>query len=245
MTLFLTSSPTGPLDNSRSVHGVDRKNALRENLRRRWRPDARVLLISAAPADDAFNDRVRGDFEYLLTESGFSCGAVDSWDDRTGDLSVEELRRYDVLILGGGHVPTQNEFFRRISLREKLCGYGGVVIGISAGSMNCAETVYAQPEEQGESVDPGYRRFLPGLGLTRVNILPHYQMLRDVWLDGRRLFEDITFADSYGREFLAIPDGSYLLVENGVTTLWGEGWRIANGEMTRICCDGAALRLET
>jgi len=245
VTVFITSSPTGPLDNSRPVHGVDRKNSLRENILHRWSPDARVLLISAAPADNAFNDRVRDDFAYLLQESGLSCSAVDSWDDRRGKLSAEELHGYDVLILGGGHVPTQNDFFRRICLREKLRGYDGMVIGISAGSMNCAETVYAQPEELGESVDPSYHRFLPGLGLTRVNILPHYQMLRDSWLDGRRLFEDITFADSYGREFLAIPDGSYLLVENGVTTLWGEGWRIADGEMTRICCDGAALRLET
>lgn len=243
MTVFLTSSPTGPLDGSRPVHGVDELNGLRENLRRRWKPAARVLLVSADPGNDAFNDRVRGDFEYLLGVSEFSCSTVDSWDDRTAELSAGELCRYDVLLLGGGHVPTQNAFFGRIRLREKLQDFRGIVIGISAGSMNCAETVYAQPEEAGESVDPAYRRFLPGLGLTRVNVLPHLQMLRDTWLDGRRLFEDITFADSYGREFLAIPDGSYLLLENGITTLFGEGWRIAEGDMTQICGAGECIRL--
>jgi len=31
--------------------------------------------------------------------------------------------------------------------------------------MNCADTVYAQPEEPGEAVDPDYQRFIPGLGL--------------------------------------------------------------------------------
>lgn len=30
--------------------------------------------------------------------------------------------------------------------------------------MNCADTVYAQPEEPGEAVDPDYQRFIPGLG---------------------------------------------------------------------------------
>lgn len=238
MTIFLTSSPTGPLDNSRPVHGVDHKNRLVENLRKYWREDARCLLISAAPADDAFNDRVCTDMLWLLGESGFSCSAMDSWDDRTADLSAEALRSYDVLILGGGHVPTQNEFFHRISLRKKLRGFQGVVIGISAGTMNCADIVYAQPELPGESADPHYVRFLPGLGLTTLNILPHYQMVKESWLDGRRLFEDITYADSIGREFLALPDGSYVLIEAGRAAIWGEAYRIADGSIHQICRDG-------
>lgn len=38
-------------------------------------------------------------------------------------------------------------------------------------------------------------------------------------LDGKRLFEDITYSDSYGREFYALEDGSYFLIENKTTTL--------------------------
>ena len=68
-------------------------------------------------------------------------------------------------------------------------------MGISAGHMNCAEIVYAQPEMPGEAVDPDYRRFIPGLGLTKYNILPHYQAVKDDYVDGMRLFEDITFRD--------------------------------------------------
>ena len=34
--------------------------------------------------------------------------------------------------------------------------------------MNCAETVYAQPELEGESMDPEYQRFLPGFGITKL-----------------------------------------------------------------------------
>lgn len=243
MVLFLTSSPTGPLDNSRPVWGVDRKNALEENLRRYWRHEARCLMVSAAPEDDEFNDRVPGEIACLLEESGFSCSCMDSWDARTPELTAEDLQNYDVIFLGGGHVPTQNAFFHRISLREKLRQFHGVVMGISAGTMNCADVVYAQPELPGEAVDPGYTRFLPGLGLTGLNILPHYQMVRDWWLDGQRLYEDITFADSVGREFLALPDGSYVLSEYGRETLYGEGWRVADGCIEQICADGEELRL--
>ena len=41
-----------------------------------------------------------------------------------------------------------------------------MIFGISAGSMNSAEEVYAQPELEGESLDPNYVRFIPGLGLN-------------------------------------------------------------------------------
>ena len=44
-----------------------------------------------------------------------------------------------MLIFPGGHVPTQNAFYHRLRLRA----FSGLVIAWSAGSMNCAETVYA------------------------------------------------------------------------------------------------------
>lgn len=57
-------------------------------------------------------------------------------------------------------VPAQNEFMKQLHLKEKLNGYKGIVIAWSAGSMNCAETVYAAPELEGEAVDPFYERGL-------------------------------------------------------------------------------------
>lgn len=105
-----------------------------------------------------------------------------------------------MLILAGGHVPTQNKFFERIRLKEHINNFDGILIGISAGTMNCAEVVYAQPELEGESIDKKYERFLSGLGITNFMILPHYQDIKDDILDGQHLFEDITYPDSYGRE---------------------------------------------
>ena len=119
----------------------------------------------------------------------------------------------------------------------------GVVIGISAGSMNCASIVYAQPELPGESVDPNYRRFLPGLGLSGVQILPHYQMVRDRLLDGKRLFEDITFGDSDGRTFYVLVDGSYVMRVDDTYTLWGEGYVIRDGAMRLVCREGEHITI--
>jgi len=101
--------------------------------------------------------------------------------------------------------------------------------------MNCAAMVYAQPEEPGESVDPAYQRFLPGLGLTYLNILPHYQQVKDDILDGKRLYEDVTFADSFGHSFLVLPDGSYVRACAGSSELFGEAYLLENAVMRKIC----------
>lgn len=240
MTLFLTSSPTGPLDGSRMVDGLDAMNGFVEKLAARWPGSARCLIVAAAPEEHTGNDQMAAFFAEALERSGLPCACMDLWDDRTGG---RDLGAYDVILLGGGHVPTQNAFFHHIGLKEKLADLKGIIVGISAGTMNAAGQVYAQPELPGEAADPNYVRWLPGLGLTGLNILPHYQMVRDNWLDGLRLYEDITYPDSVGHRFLALPDGSYVLQENGRATLYGEGYLIAGGKFMQICQTGESVVL--
>ena len=235
MILFLTSSPTGPLDGSRLVDGLDEKNRFVENLKKYWKQNARCLMVAASPEAYAANDEMTAFFEKAVERSGLPVADFELWDDRTEDMSKEILHSYDVIFLGGGHVPTQNRFFKKIGLREKMQSYDGIVIGISAGTMNSADTVYSQPELPGEASDPSYVRYLQGLGLTKTMILPHYQMVKDSELDGQRLYEDITYKDSYGKKFLVLPDGSYLLSVDGVETVWGEAWEIQDGMLRKIC----------
>lgn len=233
MILFLTSSPTGPLDGSRPVDGLDKMNDFVKNLRKYWKADARNLMITATPDSYAQNDEMIEFFGNAVKKDGFTWSAFDLWDRRTEDISKEILHSYDVIWLGGGHVPTQNQYFKELELREKIKGFEGIVIGISAGTMNSADIVYAQPEHPGESVDPEYQRFIQGLGLTKQMILPHYQMVKDYYLDGKRLYDDITYGDSYGHEFLVLPDGSYLMSVDGDESVWGEAYIIKNGRIER------------
>lgn len=244
MTIFLTSSPTGPLDGSRIVNGFDKMNRFADNLKSRWKRNARCLMITAFPDNNEANDEMLQFFRNTLEKEDFSYEVFDIWDGRTADYLEQVLKSYDVIWLGGGHVPTENAFFQKIQLKEKIAGFEGIIIGISAGTMNSAEVVYAQPELEGEAIDPDYQRFLPGLGLTKINILPHYQMIKDGWLDGMRVFEDITYEDSIGRRFLALPDGSYLLSELGKETIYGEAYVIADGRLEKICEENQAISWE-
>lgn len=106
--------------------------------------------------------------------------------------------------VNGMRVPSvQNKFMDQLRLRERLKDYYGIVVAWSAGSMNCADTLYAGTELEGEAIDPLYERWITGLGLTDINIFPHFQSLKDDYLDGLRLIEDITYDDSVGHEIVA------------------------------------------
>ena len=234
MLVFLTSSPTGPLDGSRKVIGLDKKNHFVDNLRKYWKPESKNLMITATPDAYEQNDEMISFFENAVKIDGFSCAPFEVWDFRTEDFSKEKLHSYDVIWLGGGHVPTQNRFFEEIGLREKMEGFKGIVIGISAGTMNAADIVYAQPEHEGEALDSNFQRFIKGLNLTKTQILPHYQMVKDWYLDGMRLYNDITYGDSYGKKFLVLEDGSYLMIRNGEETVWGNAYEISAGEIRKI-----------
>ena len=191
-------------------------------------------MITAAPDSYEQNDEMISFFENAVKTDGFTCAPFEVWDYRTEDFSKEKLHSYDIIWLGGGHVPTQNRFFEEIGLREKIEGFKGIVIGISAGTMNAADVVYAQPEHEGEAVDPYFCKFLKGLNLTKTQILPHYQMVKDWYLDGMRLYDDITYGDSYGRKFLVLEDGSYLMIKNGIESVWGNAYEIADGQIKKI-----------
>ena len=240
MTLFLTSSPCVYLA-PRAI--LNPENQFIANLERVLPPHPKCLFICSDPDDLGFTDRVSQEMAAAFKEAGLPFSGLSTLDRRNQDETEILIWNSDLILLAGGHVPTQNAFFNEIGLAEIIANYQGVVIGISAGTMNCADPVYAQPEEQGES-SPDFPRFLPGLGLTKVQILPHYQQVKDYMLDGLRLFEDITYADSFGQQFFVFPDGTYLLKEKGKEVIFGEFYLLQDGQMMHMahCGDVTVLK---
>ncbi len=232
MTLILTGSPTR--------YGEDRftgDNGFLATVKAELPPKPRILMISAAPDDRAFTDSVLEGMTLCVRNSGIKPSSITMLDRRNCARAAGLVRKADWIVLCGGHVPTQNKFLHEINLKALLKDFDGLVMGCSAGSMNCAGLVYSYPEMPGEAVDPHYRRWLPGLGLTNIRIIPHYHQVRDVVLDGRRLFEDVVFPDSLNHSFYTFPDGGYILVKDGRSTLHGTAWEIANGQMRQICSE--------
>ena len=194
----------------------------------------RVLLVSAAPDDRGFTDYVLESMTECIRKSGIEPAAVTMLDRRNAARASGLVRSADWIVLCGGHVPTQNRFLHEIRLKELLKDFDGLIMGCSAGSMNCAERVYSHPELPGESTAP---RWLEGLGLTTRQIVPHYDQVRHAEVDGKRLFEDIIFPESWRQAFYTFPDGGYIISKDGREELRGLAWEISNGQMRQVSAE--------
>lgn len=236
MICFLTSSQDQPGETR-----LNRANGFDEEFMKVVPENCRCTYICSDPDDHEGTDKYGGIMRELLEGTGAKIASYTLLDGRNEDRAAELVRSSDVLVLTGGHVPTQNRFFRKIGLKELLKDFDGIIIGISAGTMNCASTVYAQPENPGEAIDPAYEKFIPGLGLTDVMLVPHYQMTKDYVLDGLRLYEDITFGDSFGKKIYVMVDGTYLYIDAQTQELRGEAYLIQDGEMRQISHVGEAI----
>ena len=239
MTLFITSSPY--------IEGADRaildpRNELVDRLRAVLPPNPRALFVCSDPDSRDLTCRFGADTAMAFCMAGMAFSSYAILDGKNMEDARALVENSDLIVFAGGHVPTQNAFLQECGLRQLLEDYDGAVMGISAGSMNLANEVYVQPEEPGES-SPSFARFAPGLGLTEVNILPHYQKVKDYTLDGRRLYEDITFADSWGHSFFVLPDGSWIYQDEDELTLLGKGYMIRNGIIELLTMEGETLDL--
>ena len=240
MIVFLTSSPSGPLNVPNDYHLLDEQNGFLDNLKKYWKKEMKGLIIAAFPESYSQNNEMTSFF----TDAFKNANLMINFDILDNRFEVDCLSKYDFIMLAGGHVPTQNAYFHKIGLKKLLQDYHGIVMGVSAGSMNAAHIVYAQPELEGES-SPNFKRYLDGLGLTTFNILPHYQMVKDYYLDGKRLFEQITYPDSYHTNLYCLLDGSYILIENENTYLYGEAYIIKDGSIRIITTKNNVVLLDT
>ena len=147
MIIYLTSHIGGSYkkDGTRIPTQLSTENGLLDSFQKHWKNNAKVLIISSDPEDIEKNNSIRNIFSVSFPMSGLSISQMDICDNRSTKL-LDKISDYDVVILAGGHVPTQNKFFERIRLKEHINDFGGILIGISAGTMNSAEIVYAQPE---------------------------------------------------------------------------------------------------
>jgi len=155
-------------------------------------------------------------------------------NNSTKDKAKVLVENADFIFLCGGHLPTQNTFFNEIGLKELLKNTNALIVGGSAGSMNCADAVYCPPELEEEIEDTNFNRYLKGLGLTDINTLPHFEEYQKMVICGKRYIDDIVIPDSKKIDIIGLNNGSYIVVKNGTSTIYGESYLIRNEQITQI-----------
>ena len=180
MITFLTSSFVEYQERSEyEPKPIVGSNCFIENLKRYWMNGVHFLIFSSNPADYAMGDHLKREMWDAFSLSGFDIEEMRVFDNRAiGDSPEASLREAikwaDVLLLAGGHAPSQNAFMKKCKMKKILQDksvFDGIIIGISSGSINAASEVYLIPELEGESLDPDFVRFTDGLGLTNINIV--------------------------------------------------------------------------
>lgn len=257
MILYLTSDPggirlseEGPISTPLKEHNSFRKHLMNDLLTHNLHesPNSfdnyvhmRCLIFASDPDIFEENDANLKMFENSFIASGIAVDEIALCDHRHMEYA-DLISNYNFILLCGGHLPTENRFFGELNLAPKLKDFDGIVMGISAGTMNCATTTYCPPEMPGEALDANFMCELKGLGYVNYKIIPHFQCLRTFQPDGLSLLNDFLLPDSYTHELIALNDGSYIRVTDAATVkakayLYGESYTIKNGAITPLCMD--------
>ena len=193
MTYFLTSNPCLP-----DFPALNPANGFVDELQKALPETCRALFISSDPDDDANLRRFAEGMERGFAEIGIRFAELSLLFRETQDECGYLLTHSDVVFLCGGHVPTQNAFFQEIDLREELRSWDGVLVGVSAGTMNCEELVYAPPE------------VVDGLPTLESSLLPDSM--------GRSIYALVDGSFLLGKDGGEELRGEAYLIENGVLT---------------------------
>ena len=224
MNIILSSDPMFSVksENKRKAVKLENKDFV-ESLKQCIGKYDNVLFISSDPDDYKNNENYASTIEKSLSLSGIKFNYSDVLDSRNWLFSRSLIKNSDLVILLGGDPLTQMEFFNNIELKEKLKGYKGCLMGISAGTVNMASYVYCSKDEDIEET-----LHYKGLGITNINIEPHFEV------GNVERINNVLIPDSKQTPFIALPNESFIVIKDKKTELYGEGYYFKDGNFNKI-----------
>ncbi len=225
MNIFLTSNCGGirKENGEKKAEKFSNENNFLEMLKESLRENKKFVLVSSNPEAIEQNSKYLELDVIALNMSGIFFDEYAVLDNRNKDNVKEILKDSSLIMLCGGNTYRQNQFFNEIDLKKYILTLDTTIVGISAGSINAASIAYNSPECEEDTLNP---ELLSGLGLTNINIEPHFDVNNN-----NKMQMDSILSQSYKRVIYGLPDGSY--IKNN--TLYGEGYKIHNGEIKLIC----------
>lgn len=239
MNYFLTSMP---LDNE--TGRLFEKNRFKERFLNSLGKRADIVFVASDPDNHESSQFFAADIASLLEKEGVEISSLSILDNRNKGKAASLFNKCNLVVLAGGHTPTQNKFFSSFPLKMLLSRFKGTLLGISAGSMNSGKDVYFMPEEEGETKSDECNKISKGLGLTNLIIIPHYRPDESDTLDGINLYKDVVYPFFQERAVMCIPDGTYIYNSTEGEVICGECWSIMGGKRNHISNDGEEVFVE-
>ena len=214
---------------------LDNSNGIVDQIKDNLNGNNAILFIASSPDDkEKVNSYTKLLFEALKL-SGISFNEYLVLDSSTINKVDEYIDKANMIYLSGGDTYIQNEFFKSINLKEKIVKFDGLIIGQSAGAINMADDAFNSPEEM-EKSEPV---FFKGLGLTDINIEPHFILDDSNFDESEKYQRNVILSESNNRVIYGQCNGSHVLIDNeGNATIYGETYLISNGQISLICENG-------
>lgn len=138
----------------------------------------------------------------------------------SADVAQKTVAEADVVWLSGGNTPTQFGYFQKYGLDKVLREHDGVIIGMSAGTINMAKNAICT-----RSCGHYKQEIYNGLGCVDISVEPHF--VRDnVSEELLELSEEYTI---YG-----LCDDGVIVCSGETEEFYGEVYRINHGIVERI-----------
>lgn len=160
-------------------------------------------------------------FFEMFTACGIEFADASAVDGRMTPAQAQKTaREADVVWLSGGDTPVQYAYFEKYGLTDVLRAHGGVIIGMSAGAINMAETAVC-------TLTCGHDKLYvyPALGVVPVSVEPHF--------DGGTVAQELLEL-SEARVLYGLCDEGAIVYENGNVTFFGDVFRLENGRAEQI-----------
>ena len=233
--IFLTSNLNHyhKIDNKKIANEIDNTNRLVDQLKENICNYNTIVYVASDSSDiNKINEYSALLFEALKL-SGLAFKNYYILDDRTKHNATNYIKQADLIFLSGGDTYIQNKFFNEINLKYLLKEYNGVIIGQSAGSINLADNVYNSPEN-GNNSEPIH---FTGLGLTQINIEPHFNIETSDFDELENYQRDNILNESLSRTIYALCDGSHIFETDNSIVVYGKSYIIRRGGISLLCED--------
>ena len=220
-------------DGIKITRPMSNENGLVDQLKNALKRNKKVVFVSSDinSTPDSVESYARIFFDIFFF-FGFTFNEYYILDGTNVDKAREYIENADLVFLCGGDTYNQHLLFEKINLKLLLSTYFGVVMGQSAGAINMAEHCFNSPEELEES-EPV---FFEGLGLTNINIEPHFVYDTSRFNENEKYQRKVIIDESYNRPIYGQCNGSHVFIdENNIATIYGETYLIINGNIEKIC----------
>lgn len=199
--------------------GLDKVNGFTKKQKEFFKKDIKnnmnIVFIASSFDNYERNDIKHKELVKLFNDINIKFNSIYLIDNRIdSNKSKELIKKSDIIFLMGGDPKKEMDSIIEYDLVSDIKTKEGIIIGVSAGSMNQITNVIYKDE-----IDNNILIKYKGLGFFNTNIYPH------VDINNKEYLQEIFEVSKYGK-ILCLPNSSFIRIENNKVDIIGEYYYI-------------------